>query len=743
MSHSRFFTLFKKIGLSRITGFALLGALIALRIFDPVIVTSLRNQAFDLYQRIKPREIKKLPVAIIDIDDASLAQIGQWPWPRSTMADLLIKATQGGTVAIALDIVFSEKDRLSPKNIAENNPGFSGELRAELSKLPSNDAVLAAAIAKSRIVLGQTSVRNNNANTTSNQLIPNVQHAFLGKDPTPYLLKFPDLLQNLPELEKAGAGRGVFTVRPDPDGIHRRLPLVMMVQDKIRLGLSTELLRVATGGGAFAVRTDDAGISGVVVAKQLIKTDQNGSVWPYFSPSSRTRFVSAADLLTGKMPATRLQGHLVFVGTSAIGLEDFRANPTGIPMPGVEIHAQVLENIMSKTLLVRPNYAVGVELVVIAALGLLVILLVPALGALLTIGGTLVLISGYIGISYYYFDTERLLLDPAYPTVAALLVILLMASANYIREERRRREIRSAFGQYVSPALVSQLADNPDQLKLGGETKELSVLFSDVRGFTTISESYKANPQGLTQLMNSFLGVLSDAILHHRGTIDKYMGDAVMAFWNAPLDEKDHAGDSCRAALKMMADVEQLNQQRQAEAEDGEEVLPINVGIGINTGSCVVGNMGSGNRFDYTALGDTVNLGSRLEGQSKTYGVDIVLGALTAEAVSDRLAVLELDLIRVKGKNEPERVFGLFGDEEMAANTDFKAARALNKSMIAAYRNKDWASAFDAVGMLREVDGRLDLRLDEYLFLYETRIAEFRANPPGQYWDGVYTATSK
>ena len=729
--------------MSRIVGLALLGALIALRILDPVIVTNIRNQAFDLYQRIKPREISKLPVSIIDIYDASLAQIGQWPWPRSTIADLLTKATQGGTVAIALDIVFSEKDRLSPKNIAENNPNFSEDLRTELSNLPSNDSVLAEAIAKSRIVLGQTSLRSIHSNSNSDQVIPEVQHAFLGKDPTPYLLKFPDLLQNLPELEKAGAGRGVFTVRPDPDGIHRRLPLVMMVQDKIRLGLSTELLRVATGGNAFAVRTNEAGISGVVVANQLLATDQNGSVWPYFTPSSRSRFISAADILNGKMPTGRLAGHLVFVGTSAIGLEDFRANPTGIAMPGVEIHAQVLENILSKTLLVRPNYAVGIELVVIAVLGLLVILLVPALGALLTIGSTLVLISGYIGVSYYYFDTQRLLLDPAYPTVAALLVILLMASANYIREERQRREIKSAFGQYVSPALVAQLADNPDQLKLGGETKDLSILFSDVRGFTTISESYKTNPQGLTQLMNNFLGVLSDAILHHKGTIDKYMGDAVMAFWNAPTDDEEHAAASCRAALKMMADVEQLNQQRKDEAEDGEDVLPINVGIGINTGSCVVGNMGSGNRFDYTALGDTVNLGSRLEGQSKTYGIDIVLGALTAEAVSDRFAVLELDLIRVKGKNEPERIFGLFGDEEVAQKSDFKAARALNKSMITAYRNQDWTSAFEAVGMLREVDGRLNLRLDEYLFLYETRIAEFRANPPGQYWDGVYTATSK
>ena len=283
--------MFKKIGLSRIFGLVLLGALIALRILDPVIVTNLRNQAFDLYQRIKPREISKLAVSIIDIDDASLAQIGQWPWPRSTIADLLTKATQDGSVAIALDIVFSERDRLSPKNIAENYPNFSEDLRTELSNLPSNDTVLAEAIARSRIVLGQTSLRSIHSTSNSDQVIPEVQHAFLGKDPTPYLLKFPDLLQNLPELEKVGAGRGVFTVRPDPDGIHRRLPLVMMVQDKIRLGLSTELLRVATGGNAFAVRTNEAGISGVVVANQLLATDQNGSVWPYFTPSSRSRFI--------------------------------------------------------------------------------------------------------------------------------------------------------------------------------------------------------------------------------------------------------------------------------------------------------------------------------------------------------------------------------------------------------------------------------------------------------------------
>ena len=318
-----------------------------------------------------------------------------------------------------------------------------------------------------------------------------------------------------------------------------------------------------------------------------------------------------------------------------------------------------------------------------------------------------------------------------------------MATANYIREEQQKRQIRSAFGQYLSPALVDRLADNPDQLVLGGETRDLTLLFTDVRGFTTISESYKSNPQGLTRLMNHFLTALSKAILDRDGTIDKYMGDAIMAFWNAPVDLDDHALRACYAAVDMIRRVDDLNQSR-GETDDPEEPRhEIKIGIGINTGECVVGNMGSDMRFDYTALGDTVNLASRLEGQSKPYGVPIILGDNTAVIVAPRLATLEIDQIRVKGKLEPERIHALVGLEDMLRNDDFIALSTANRQMLDSYRGQQWQAALEALSAIAPLAERVAFDAAEYVSIYGARIREFRDNPPGADWDGVYTATSK
>ena len=740
-----------RFGRGRAIGLIALIFLLAMRVADPIFIQTLRNQSFDLFQRIKPRVHTAQPVVIVDIDENSIERYGQWPWARTKLAKLVDNLANTGTAAIAFDIVFSEKDRLSPGLVAQDNPALSKETISSLEALPSNDDVFAEAISKTRVVVGQTSVRSERQTRSEKRESAKLPHAFLGPDPRIHLQKFPDLVQNLESLERAASGHGIFTVKPDPDGVFRKVPIIMLVNDSLRLSLAAELLRIATGGKAVAIRSDDAGIEGVVLARQLIKTDRSGTVWPYFSESTANRFISAGDVLDGKVPVNRLRGHLVLIGTSAVGLEDYRPTPMGTLMPGVEIHAQLLENILTKQLLFRPHYAIGAELLTIALLGIGAIILVPMLGAAWSFISASVLLIGYIGLSWFAFDQYRLLIDPTYPVMATVLVFILLTTANYLREEQRRKQIKGAFGQYISPALVDQLSEDADRLVLGGETRELSVLFSDVRGFTAISESYKSNPEGLTELMNQFLTVLSDAIMRHDGTIDKFMGDAVMAFWNAPLLKPDHAIASCRSALDMLKDVRELNQTLLAVHEEQKSnpdmtVTPyheINVGIGVNTGDCVVGNMGSQNRFDYTALGDTVNIASRLEGQSKTYGIRIVLGNNTAKEVGDKMAMLELDMIRVKGRIEPERIFGLFGDEELAGNEEFIAARAMNRSMLASYRGQDWASAFSALGMLRELDDGLNLGLDDYLFIYETRIAEFRANPPGQNWDGVYTATSK
>ncbi|MEL6505292.1 MAG: adenylate/guanylate cyclase domain-containing protein [Pseudomonadota bacterium] len=724
----------------------------SLRMSDPPVVEMLRAQSFDFYQRLKPREFTQQPVAIVDIDERSLETLGQWPWPRTRMAELVEKLRQMQVPAVAFDILFAEQDRLSPELVAQDNPSLSPQLREALAKLPSNDAVFAQAISRHRVILGQSSVRSIADNREDKRAMRDAPHAFLGPDPKPLMLNLPDVIQNRPEFEDAAMGRGVFTVLPDVDGVFRRIPLVMMVQDKVRLGLSVELLRIATGGRATAIRSDAAGIKRIDLARGVsVNTDNTGRVWPYFTHTQQARFVSVADIMEGKVNPQRLAGHLVLVGTSAVGLEDYRATPMNTLMAGVEIHAQVLENILSQSMLVRPNYAIAIELAVILSLGFFVVMLVPYLGARWSIIYALGLLGGYLFASWYVFANHRLLLDPVFPVASTMALFILMATTNYLREERRRRETRAAFGQYVSPALVDQLADDPARLELGGETRDLSVLFSDVRGFTAISESFKHNPQGLTELMNRFLTTMSNAILDHGGTIDKFMGDAVMAFWNAPLDVDNHELASCRAALAMIERVDALNDAVEDEAmlalaENPDRQLTIHridIGIGINSGSCVVGNMGSENRFDYTALGDTVNVASRLEGQSKPYGVKIVLGSSTAAAVENEMATLEIDQIRVKGKDEPERIFGLFGDKEKLEQTDFIAARALNRTMLSAYRTQDWSSAFEALEMLRELDDRVQLGLSEYLFIYETRIAEFRANPPGRHWDGVYTATSK
>jgi adenylate cyclase len=731
------------IGLARLVALLLVAFAIFLRVLDPFPVQILRNLTFDTFHQIKPREPQPFPVAILDVDDESIAAIGQWPWPRTRFADLVDAAMQDGAVTVAFDIVFSEPDRLSPAQIAADNPQLSQALVAALKSLPDNDAVLAEAFRRSRVVAGETSIRSGLSDTGEAD-VAKVPHAVIGPDPRPFLLSFPDLVTNLPPLEEAALGRGVFTVRPDPDGVYRRAPLVVEVGGQLRMALAPELLRVATGGQPFAVRSNEAGVDSVVVAGQSIRTAWDGTVRPYLTPSQPARFVSAADLLLGEMPPGRLAGHLVFVGTSAIGLEDYRATPLGIQMPGVEIHAQLLENILSDTLLLRPNVAIAWELVTMFSICLLIIILAPIMNAMILILSTLIFLTTLGWGSYIAFANYRLLVDPSFTILSGLATIMFMSATNYLREERRRRAIRAAFGQYVSKDLVNEITENSDKLRLGGETRDLTLLFSDVRGFTAIAEGYRDNPAGLTALMNRFLNLLSKAILDQGGTIDKFMGDAVMAFWNAPMDHEDHERAACVAALAMRQSVAELNETRRHEAlEAGRPHLPIDIGIGINTGSCVVGNMGSDNRFDYTAMGDPVNLASRLEGQSRYYGTSIIVGSSTEAAARDNFAFLKLDLIRVKGKTHPENVFALIGDASVASNSGFGRVQKLNTEMHAAYRARNWDEAERILAELEPLALYYDPLLKSHFDGLRDRIAAFRVSPPPDGWRGEYDATSK
>jgi len=730
-----------KPGFARAFGLILLIFFVFFRVWDPVPLESFRLRVFDYYQVLHPRPKGPLPVTIVDIDEPSLQALGQWPWPRTRLAELVRRISKLGGVAIGFDILFAEPDRMSPASLAKSLNTLDKTTKERLRQLPSNDQVFSTIIKRSRVVLGQSGYHKK-LKIADGKKAPRTSFATLGKDPTPYLITFPGLRQNIPELEQAALGRGLFTIRPERDGIIRRVPVVMKAQGILVPSLSSELLRVATGSNAILIKTDDAGIKSVVLGGVEIPTDQNAQLWIHFNAHDRDRYVSAKDILDGSVDRRKLAGKLILVGTSAIGLFDIKTTPIDSAIPGVEVHAQALETIISKSFLTRPNYAIATEIALAILVGLVIIILVPITSVLtvLFLGGTIA--AALVAMSWYLFIQHSMLIDVAYPLLSSLVIFLLLVFINYFREEVERSKVRNAFSQYLSPDLVEQLAENPEKLVLGGETRELTILFSDVRGFTTISETYKSDPQGLTHLINRLLTPLSNAVMDTSGTIDKYMGDNIMAFWNAPLDNEHHARDACTSALSMLVRLEKLNVTRKQEATDAMiPYLPLEVGIGINTGECVVGNIGSDMRFDYSVLGDSVNLAARLEGQTKSYGVSIIIGSSTAEQVKDDFAVLELDAIRVKGKTEPEVVFTVLGKTSDPENETYIQLDKEVTNMLLLYRGKKWAQALKSLKKCRTI--AVDLQLEEFFDIYLERIKAFKKTPPPKDWDGVWTMTTK
>jgi len=736
----------------RLAGLAVLAGVLALRAWDPTPMEVLRLKAMDLLQQVEPRPDTIRPVTIVDIDDESLAEVGQWPWPRTTLATLVRNLGQAGAVAIAFDAVFPEPDRMSPDQIAAALPQLGVDTADALRELPSNDEVFAATIRGAPVVLGQSGRRNGGQGVDGAKVAP---YAEVGADPDPFLFAFDGLLRNVPTLERSATAVGMINIEPEVDGVVRRVPAVVRVEDTLFPALSLELMRLAlrrnaaAQGGAltFGVRSAPHGVSNVFFQlskggasqNMVLPTDEHGRWWVHFAPYAPDRYVPAKDVLAGTAPPEKIRGKLILVGTSAIGLHDLKTTPLGTVLPGVEVHAQLIEAAMSGEFLTRPNHALTVEIAAAAGIALLMVVLVPMLGALRTLALGAVLSLGTVFGAYYAFAEQRLVYDATLPLATGLMVYAVLVYMSYIREEAQRRQVREAFAHYVSPAVMERVVEHPETLRLGGQMRDLTVLFCDIRGFTTISEAYDA--EGLTRLINRFLTPMTQVILDHDGTIDKYMGDCIMAFWNAPLDDPDHARNACRAALTMIERLETLNDELANLArEEGTPYTPIAVGIGLNTGECCVGNMGSEQRFDYSVLGDDVNLASRLEGQTKSYGVRIILGENTQRLASD-MGTLELDLIRVKGKERPVRIHGLLRGEESAPDPDFQAHKALHDAMLAAYRAKDWATARANLSECRAT--AIGAGLGELYAMYEARIAAFEQDPPPADWDGVYAAETK
>lgn len=640
---------------------------------------------------------------------------------------------------VGFDIVFAEPDRLSPGRIATNLPNLPPPTRAALRAVPDNDVVFADMLKAHPTVFGRF-LRTREQGGSAEGL-PAASIAKLGGDPKPFLQHFDGVLANLAELERAASGVGMLVPSREHDNIVRRVPALVAVGNAILPTLSLEMLRVATGQKTYVVKTDDAGIVSVVIAGNEIPTDRQGRIWVHYAPPRPSLYVSAVDVLSGAVDAGAFNGRLVLIGASALGLQDLRATPLNPATPGVEVHAQLLETVLSGALLQRPNFSIGAELIVLLVSGILIIMLIPRIGAWWTLASGSGLAVIVIAGAWWLFTSERLLIDVSYPLLASLAVFIMLSFMNYIREQADRRQIRNAFSRYLTPEMVNRLSDNPERLRLGGEMRDMTLLFADVQGFTGIAEQYDA--VGLTRLINAILTPLTGEVLRTGGTVDKYMGDALMASWNAPLDDPDHALNACRAALAVRAQIAPLNERlRQLAGQEERDFVPVKIGVGLNTGECCVGNMGSDQRFDYSVLGDAVNLASRLEGQTRTYGVGIIVGAETRQQADD-LAFLELDLITVKGKSIPERIFALLGDEDLKATDAFRYLADIHSDLLAAYRAVDLAGAGPLVVEARAAAEAAALDLSELYDLYAARLADFKVNPPPSDWGGVYRALTK
>ncbi len=735
-----------------LAGLATLAAALGVLAADPGgFVTAGRNTVFDLYQRLAPRSYQDAAVLVVDIDDESLARVGQWPWPRLRVARLVDRLADAGAASIAFDILFAEPDRTAPAAMlavwSESVTLPDAVRQTLLTGLPDPDRLLAEAFARAGNVVTAFGPKSSGGPGASPAL--KASFATAGDDPLMFLPDIGAAVTGLAALEAGAAGNGSIAFIADRDLTIRRLPLLASYGGKLYPSFALEALRVAFGTKTIIVKASGAsgedasgqhsGLISLRVGPVTVPTDAQGRLMLHYTGEVPARTLPAWQVLAPDFDPSRVEGKIVFVGTSAAGLRDLRPSPLNPVMPGVEVHAQAAEQILGGEFLLRPDWSAGLEWLIALAAGLLLAVAVARLGPWSSLAAFVMTVGALAGGSWYAWSAQHMLLDPFLPGAAAVVVFGVGLVGSYLRTEGEKKRIRGAFGRYLSPHLVAELARHPERLKLGGQTREMTFLFCDVRGFTRISESLKDDPQALTRLVNRFLTPLTNEILARGGTIDKYMGDCIMAFWNAPLDQPDHADRACDAALAMMVALERLNDALAAEAgAQGRAFERLAVGIGLNSGPCVVGNMGSEQRFDYSVLGDAVNLASRLEGQSKTYGVDIVIGERT-RALAPTWAALELDLIAVKGKAEAVRIFTLTGAPEAAADPAFVALAEQHRGLLEAYRAADLGAASERLAACR----RAAPRLDGLYALFEERLQAFEHEPPPPAWDGVFVAKSK
>lgn len=617
---------------------------VGLRVFDVDPLKILRLKTFDYYQKIQPRDVTSNHFIVVEVTEQDLKRFGQWPWSRSLIAEIHSKLIVQNVNTIQYNILFSEPDRLNPKSFTDNYK-IDAEIKNELMKLPSNDQYLSQffSVQGSKAVL-MYSIKY--SPTDGRVKKPNMM--FKGSDPTPWLYNFLGIVTNLPQFLDSAKGVGANIMIPSIDGTVRSQPLLINTDQGIIPAQVLETLRVAMNGRAYKIITGQDGIKEIYLTREIvIRPDANAMININYADPNMIKTISVSELLDGTMDFTN---KIVIVGLNAAGLSTLKDTPLGL-MTDMQISAQAMDTMATHSSLYRDSNTNLLEIIGTTILLIAFLILVPRLNVFWTAGLLFSVLGGIAYGSWYMYSTRYWLVDVSWPILILVLTWTHLTFNNFAIQSRLRQQIKKQFEHYLAPDMVAKLQKDPGLLKLGGEKRNMTFLFSDIRGFTPISEKYKGNPEGLTRLINRFLTRMTDVIIANGGTIDKFMGDCIMAFWNAPITNKNHATLAVKSAIEMQKELKILNKELK------KEKLPaINIGIGINTGEALVGNMGSEQRFDYSVIGDDVNLASRLESSSKELGNTLVVGHNT-KTQTKGFKYKSLGQIKVKGKSQKIKVY--------------------------------------------------------------------------------------
>ncbi len=720
-------------------------------VIKPGFLERLEWDYYDLRMRAR-KPVKPLDkVVLVSIDEKSLDEIGRWPWPRTQIAKLIDLLTEYGAKVIGFDIVFPEPDensilkevKLLKKKISELDVKDSKlySYLKQLEKEADTDGTLAKAIKKSgRVILGYffhtdwyavRHIPKKKQEENFNNIISSA-YAVKFTSQAATKVKFKEAYAaeaNLKIFCDAAKGSGYFNVFPDEDGVVRWVPLITSCKNEFFPPLSLRMLYLYFDEEPV-LTIEETGVKGIWIGGVEIPTDETGRMLINYRGKKKTfPHFSFTDVVHRRIDPEVFREKIVIVGGTAIGLFDLRATPYENVFPGPEIHANIIDNILQKDFLQRPNWFKVFEYLIILILGTLFSLVLPRVRAIYGLLGALVFIMAYVFLDRFFFQTLRIWLNIVHPVLTIIFVYIGITLYRYITEEREKAKIKGAFSVYVTPAVVEEMLRNPEKLRLGGEKKELTVLFSDIRGFTTISE--KLPPDELVRFLNDYLTAMTDIVFKYEGTLDKYMGDAIMAIFGAPIDQEDHYIRSCNTALDMMEELKRLHKRWEQEGAP-----KIDIGIGINTGLMSVGNMGSSLRFDYTVMGDSVNLGSRLEGMNKEYNTNIIISEYTYEKVKDHFFCRELDQVRVKGKIQPVKIYELIDRDGVPDNV--REGVTYFHQALAFYRNQDWDRAEEFFLKVLKVNPS-----DRTVPVYLKRCQELREESLPADWDGVFVAKTK